>query len=67
MLSFEDAVLCPRCRVEARWRAEDKADGAGARLVMAYCTRPECPYYRRSWFFAIDDVNTVLYHTLYNT
>jgi hypothetical protein len=66
-VKYETGIVCPRCGRPSHARAEEDADGKGVRLVMCRCVYKECTYYARTWFFAIDDTNEVLYHTLYDT
>ena len=66
-MTYDEAIFCPRCRLPGVARTEEVADAKGCRMTMVRCLRLECPYYKRTWFFAMDAENTVLYHTLYNT
>lgn len=64
MTTYEQAILCPRCGAGGMGRVEmTKDDSPDERLIRVFCNVRQCSYYGRTWFFAVDPRNDVIYHT----
>jgi hypothetical protein len=66
MLTYERAIICPRCGRPAPATTEEKEDDQGVRMTVARCGEKSCSFYGNLWFFAMDRQNVVVYHTIYN-
>lgn len=66
MITYEQAIRCPRCGKDGNARTNFTSDpvlGSDKRVTSVFCADKTCPFYGRFWYFEVSLGNEVLTHT----
>ena len=63
MVTYEQAIRCPRCGKVGYALAALESSLTGQRQVTCRCADKTCAFYGRTWYLVLDHTNRVHSHT----